>query len=379
MTLLLACATVDPTLSEPLGLDDAWVRTFGGSATDEAWGLAATDDGVVFGAHASSPGHFPDTWVMRLDDAGAVWTTQWGGNGTEKTFPITVDADRVYVGGTRYTTLANETADGFVLALDANSGAEAWEWTFDQDGYEEIDDIVPVGDRLYIDGWSTGDTNDALVGALSTSGELLWATGWDSGAWDEANGRMYVDPATETSYVTGLRGGVSYGVGGTGTLAAFDAEGALVWMDDLPGCDGYCDGLGLAGDGEALYTVGDALEGVESELDLHAFTLDGDEVWSLRLAGESSAFGRAIAVRDGTVWVAANFDDDVKVLALDAATGDLLADATWAGAGTDRAHEIVVTDTAVYVAGDTDSIGAGGTDGMLLRFPLELDEVPPAE
>ena len=144
----------------------------------------------------------------------------------------------------------------------------------------------------------------------------------------------------------------------------------------------YCDGLGLTSDGDRLYTVGMALDGLTTEMDLHAFDLEGNVQWSGRYNGLGVAYGRAIEIQNGTLRVAgttAGDQDDVVVLDLSPTTGEVLDAVTWAGAANDQAHEISIGEDVMWVAGETESLGAGKSDGLLLRLPLDLGRMPPTE
>lgn len=380
LLLLLACNPGDPGISGRYGEGEAWALTFGATATDEAWGLAALDDGgVVVGTFQSAPEMVPDTYSYRLDaDGNEAWSAAWGGDSLDKAFPVSVQGETVYVGGTTYAGAGNDSADAFVIALELESGVQRWSWTSAEldYGYEEVDEIIPDGGRLHLTGWGTVETNDAMWAALSAeTGELENMSFYDSGGWDEANGGAAL--VGDRLYFTGIEDGEGYAVGGTGIVAAVDLDSGLQWTTPLPGCDSYCDGLGLVSDGEVLYTVGVALDGLHSEIDVHAFDLDGAELWASRYEDAEDSFARALDLRDGVLRVAGNADDEIVVLEIDAATGERLTTAIWGCDAPSLAHEIAVTDDAVWVAGQTECMGAGAADGLLLHFPLDLSALPP--
>jgi len=383
-----ACVTGEPGPSGQQGDDVAWAATFGAAASDEAWGLAALDDGgVVLGTHQSAPNPTPEAYIYRLASDGSVsWETPWTGRGWEKVFPVVVDGDLVYVGGTSYATLDNATADAFLLALDLATGAVLYQWMAETDGYEEIDAIVPDGEHLYVSGWQTGEatTNDVLVASFTRELVPEWTAGYRGDGWDEANGGMA--KVGDHLFVTGVRGGTGMYAGGEAMVASYAAtDGAEEWVETWT-TDGFADGLGLACDGERLFTVSMEQHGADGvEAGIRSFTLDGEPDLVTTWGGAGTQAGRAIVVdpSDGLLVLAVNTDaagtPDVAVLRLDPTTGATLAEADWSAAGQEHAHEVAVGPDAVFVAGDTTSIGAGQTDGLLLRLPLDLGSAPPVE
>lgn len=117
-----------------------WTRQFGSTGPDNAWGLAATGNGVyVTGlAGAALPGQasagLGDVFLRKYDaDGGELWTRQFGTSGNDLGEAVAVDATSVYVAGDAGGALPGQThrglADAFLRKYDA-SGEEKWTLQF---------------------------------------------------------------------------------------------------------------------------------------------------------------------------------------------------------------------------------------------------------
>ncbi|MCL5941953.1 MAG: hypothetical protein M1325_00200, partial [Actinobacteria bacterium] len=86
---------------------------------------------------------FADMVVYKFGPDGTeLWQARWGGRFMEKTFVVTATDRFVYVGGLTYRSANLTDADMVVLALDADNGELAWEFTWGQGfGYEEVDGL----------------------------------------------------------------------------------------------------------------------------------------------------------------------------------------------------------------------------------------------
>jgi outer membrane protein assembly factor BamB len=222
------------------------------------------------------------------------------------------------------------TCDGFLLGLDATSGAERWRFQVTTKGGAHAptlaDGIAYVG----------GDAVDFFA-VDAASGTLVW------------NGDVG-DDQTRTAVVAE---GVAY-IGGSpdsgdgGHLYAFDAAtGELLWTRDEPlFTPTVLDGVGYSG-------------GVTGAVD--AFdTVDGTQLWRTQLGGVV----RNVAIAGDVVYALRDGSDsdpvDAAVVALDAATGDELWSAPAPG-GVDGG--VAVAGGVAYVDTWLGGIHAiGGTD-----------------
>jgi hypothetical protein len=160
--------------------DKEWIKAYGGSQSDDAFGLAATADGgaiITGSAFSSQNGDVTgtnhgkeDLWVVKVNASGDLtWSTLLGGTGSD------------------YATSVKVTADGgYLLAGDTNSN----------DG-----DV----------GITQGDY-DIWVLKLNNSGKILWSKTFGGTAYDDEGGGLLLN--TDGSfYVMGYNGNIGAGNG----------------------------------------------------------------------------------------------------------------------------------------------------------------------
>jgi hypothetical protein len=389
---LLACTDSDVHgPAAPVGDATAWYMTIGTTVSDVAWGVDAADDGDVFVATFQGyPDIYPDAWIYRLGPDGTVrWEQTWnsGDSPLIKTFVVKSAGDRVYVGGTAYDGTSNDTAHPYLLALDATTGTLLWSFVWrEDDGYGETDGLVVDEAGIYLSGWTTRSqsSNDILLLKLDLDGQLLWSNYLSSPGWDQGDGQLASDD--EFLYLSGKYNAQDLYSGGDALLAAVHkTDGSTAWMTTWGEPDVMEDALSLVRDGDALYTVGFAgIQFVQPyRLILSRFDLQGQQQWSVDWTPGGNAFSRSIAIdpTDHSLLVAATSDGagqgyDIHLLRFSPA-GELLDDQLWAGEGDELAHDLVVVGSRAYVTAETESVGAGATDGLVLAFQHTPWVLPP--
>lgn len=111
---------------------------------------------------------------------------------------VEADGDRVHVTGYTFQNLSG--FDYLTITLDAATGVEQWNDTYDgparqQDASMTIGDPIAVdGDRVYVTGGSTGAGMDvATVAYDAATGDRDWVSRLDLGPWDRAHS-LHVGP-----------------------------------------------------------------------------------------------------------------------------------------------------------------------------------------
>ena len=290
-----------------------WVRTFGGSGNDTAFGIDLDGAGNVFVTGGSSsgdlpgataPGNAPASFLVKLDnDGNRLWTQHYladVGHPSNFSYNLGVAVDRVtgdaYVAGSqrRYGLSASATESPFVARHQGSDGALLWVQHVGGHGYrntstdlryafafgvgvDDFDGSVYATGAWYagsgVTQWgewhrAAGDTSaDGWVAKLSPGGSPLWSyTIASENQADDIGGSVVVHGLGGTAYFTGRTDGRLPGqthlAGADYYLAAFAHDGTRrflvqhgTWQFD----QGAVGALQVQGpNAGALYVVGNA-------------------------------------------------------------------------------------------------------------------------
>ena len=226
-----------------ISIREGWARTWGGSSSDRAYGVAADSSGSVYvtgwffdtvdfnpggGDPHTSNGHV-DVFLSKFDSSGNFeWARTWGGSQLDFGYAVAVDGS-----GNVYVT-----------------GYFGGEVDFDPEG----------GDPHTSNG-----SNDIFLSKFDSSGNFEWARTWGGFKSDQGYG-VAVDGASNV-YVTGFFGGTvdfdpdggdphtSNGIDDV-FLSKFESSGDFEWARTWGGSELDC-GLGVTVDGSgSVYTTG---------------------------------------------------------------------------------------------------------------------------
>ena len=212
--------------------DIIWDKSYGGSGTDKALGLAKTTDGgyIMAGFTESNDGNVignhggRDVWVVKTNNEGVLqWSKCYGGSRSETAYAIrqTSDGGYIFVGNTNSTNgdVANIHSDGsdypasdvWVVKIDAFGNIQ-WQKCLGGSGSDGGYDIqtMPNG-RFILAGFTSskdGDignnhttsqgsaTTDAWIAVLDVAGNRLWSNCYGGEGNDVA---MSIKPITTTT------------------------------------------------------------------------------------------------------------------------------------------------------------------------------------
>lgn len=159
-----------------------------------------------------------------------------------------------------------------------------------------------------------------------------------------------------------------------------------IWWRTWGGSEGDYAGSITVG-GTSLYVVGrtQSYDANWADALVLKYDLNGNLLWNRTWNGGDHSQNHADSIAlDGTSLYAAggtdSFDsngndyseDDALLLKYDT-NGNLLWYKTWGGSGNEVATSIVVGSTNIYIAGYTESFGAGKNDAFLLKYTLNGD------
>jgi uncharacterized protein YuzE len=329
-------------------LASTWAKSYGGSASDEAYSIQQTSDGgfIVAGISYSFGAGGWDIWVLKLDANGnVVWQKTYGGFDYDYAWSIqeTSDGGFIVAGGT-YSFDAGGIKC-WILKLDAN-GNVTWSKTFYSGIFRSIQEMSDGGFIVAGVNWSTAEPFWVLK--LDAKGNVAWQKGY--------KGPQMFDSAEsiqQTSDGGFIVGGETYtSVFGTyyscNWVLKLDVNGNVVWQKTYGCSDDVTNSIRQTSDG------GFIVAGNNLVLKLDA---NGNVIWQKKYDG--SGAGSIQETSDGGFIAAGNL-----VLKLDA-NGNV----TWSKTCGGSFGSIQETsDGGFIVAGDTKSFGAGESDFWILKL-----------
>ena len=353
-----------------------WVRTIGSVRDDQAYGLDVSNGAIFLATTQENSGVDRDVVVYRMDTTGSsLWQERWGGAFADDAFAVKEANGIVYVAGSTQTNASLGSAKAFLLALEASNGELIWSFTRDAGpGFDRYDGVTIDGNDIYLSGRTENPDMDMLVTRLGLDGSHLWTQSTGTRGWDAANGTPVV--LNGLLYVAGRWNADNVSSGGLAALVAFSTTSGIEAWHQPEGEAGRTTGaFDLASDGFNLYMVGAASNGARTQVQLWSFSPGGFLQWQREWGGSGSEFGYGITVDQFTGSLLAtgqttsfgNGGSDLFLLSCDR-TGAFQDTLFWGGTGFEAGEKVVAATDAIYVAGETESYGQGGTDAVVLRI-----------
>lgn len=172
-----------------------WLRTVGGSESDEAMGLIETSQGhyLLSGLTQDTRGNGKsDFAVSKLDTAGnLIWSYLYGGSGSDR-LNSCVEFDNLYY-FTGWSSSEGEGGDDVVLMETDTAGKVNWTKTYGTDRNERCFNMLydPLDRNFIMAGYtekfsssSSSDNRNAFVLKTDISGNMKWAESYGGGKID---------------------------------------------------------------------------------------------------------------------------------------------------------------------------------------------------
>lgn len=273
-----------------------WSRTYGGSRTDQAFGVQQTSDGGFIVGGFTTDNYVAtgaDFLLLKTDASGNLsWARAYGGEAGEHAFAVcqTSDGGFALVGGT--TSYGAGGDDIWLVKTDA-AGTLLWSRTYGGASYDEATSVYATNDGGVVVAGRTlnfgaGNT-DILVIRTNSAGDVQWARTFGG---NSAEAQVAIQPTPE--------GGCAISAAtssfGDGTLDAYlvvtDATGTPL-LSRTFGASGldFCYGVTPATDG------GYTLVGSSGSFGPTAPSLT---LIKTNAAGSSGCFGASAATISGT-------------------------------------------------------------------------------
>lgn len=337
-----------------------WATYYGGITSETQFGLAYDQSGAIYltgytsspgmatsGGYQTTSGGGQDVFLAKFDTSGIrVWSTYYGGTGSDRGYAVTTDAvGNVFLAGT--TTSATGIATGGALNTTLAGGTDAFLVKFDSAGMRQwatyyggtaLDQVQGIAcddsTNIYMAGYTLSTTNIASPGSyqssfagaqdgflvkFDSSGNLAWGTYYGGTAGDvlssvtcDGSGNVYIAGTTISS--SGISTAGSYqpvytgGVGGDAFVARFSKTGSLQWGTYFGGSGSETANALTKNQSGAIYLTGattstsgiatpgtfqDTLGGVQDAF-VVKFDTSGSRIWATYFGGELGDIGFGI-------------------------------------------------------------------------------------
>ena len=382
-----------------------WITQFGTSGWDIGRALAPDREGGVMIAGSTwgslggpFAGGYHDAFLARFDGAGnQLWIRQFGTSESDVAYGLTPDgAGGVLVAGYTSGSLGGPqlgSGDAFLARYDS-AGNRLWIRQFGTSGYEYALALTRDGaGGVMIAGGTTGDMGgpntggvDVFLARHDSLGNQLWVRQFGTKNGDGA-GAVASDGAGGV-FVGGSEGGVAHAGSTQAFLARYDGAGNQLWIrrfgtvgDDSVNAltpDGAGGVMVAGGTGGGLSGYGDAYvaryDGAGNQLWIHHFGTSGGDI-ALALAPDGAGGMMVAGLTQGDLGGPNSGGSDVFVAHYDSA-GNRLWIGQFGTSERDWVHALA-TDGAkgVMLAGWTEgSLGgpsAGSRDVFLARYEID--------
>ncbi len=207
----------------------AWQKSYGGSASDVASGVAAIPSGYIVAGQTQSFGAGGyEVWALKLNSSGnIIWQKTIGTTEDEifKSLAPTPDGGVVMAGLTGDYT-SSDTFDAWALKMDS-SGTIVWQKTYGGAKYDGANAIVAsIDGGYYLAGESESYGYPAWVLRLDGSGNVLWEKTWSGGKYVSA---VCLAPTADGGVIVGINS-TSFSMKGDVWMLKLNASGGEDWQ-----------------------------------------------------------------------------------------------------------------------------------------------------
>ena len=351
-----------------------WNITVGGSSSEEAYSIFVSGSTIYFSGYTYSYGvgiSNQDVYVVKMDNNALGWNKTWGGGASDSAYGIAVYGNNIYLCGYTYS-YGEGSSDILVIKYDSN-GKKMWNITWGTNETDRGTDVaIDKNGNIYVVGYGlayTSEKYDVVLQKYSSDGTLVWTKYW-GGTDDDISKSIFIDNEGYI-YVTGYTG--SYGAGlYDAFILKYDASGELLWNKTW-GYSGYDHGEDIAVDGD-IYVVGSTINSAgEVSVVVIKYDKDGNQMWNTSWGGMYSDYGYGLCVSGDSLYVTGKTasygagKNDIFLLKC-SKEGNILGYTTWGGSEDDIGYDVVVDSGYICVVGSTNSYGNSAKDIVIIKY-----------
>lgn len=379
LLIMAIIAAVAPLTAFGQPLDTLWTRVYGGTSFDNAGsGQQTTDGGFIMAGRADSYGNGAQFWLVKTNASGdTLWTRTYGPSSTESAYSVQQTTDGGYIMA-GYTN-TNGLNDAWLVKTNANgdtAGGGGWAQIIGDTGDDMAFSVLQTGTGLIVFTGYKSVTDSAfqvwLYGRTAT-GQALFNRTYGGTNYDL--GKCVIQTSDGGFAIVGYA--YSYGAGQSDVyLIKTNLIGVVQWSTTYGGTgldQGNC--IQQTSDG-GFIIVGETNLFGEGGKDVWLIktNADGDTLWTRTYGNRNDDVGNSVRqTADGGYVITGSKTGqgnnvDLWVIKTDA-NGDTLWTQTLGGGGTDVGNSIALcSDGGYFIAGQTQSFGAGIYDAWLIRY-----------
>ncbi len=352
-----------------------WSRTYGGANDDSLFCIIQTGDGgyALAGSIRSSGAGGSDAWLVKSDAFGNLeWNQTYGGTNDDSARSVVQTGDGGYALGGYTKSFGAGDWDFWLVKTDA-SGEMQWNETYGGAEDDYVQSVVQTGDGGYtLAGYIhySGTKRDGWMIKTDSTGNHQWNQTYSETSYD------YVTCMIQTS-----DGG--YALAGSDQsnfwLIKTNSSGDKEWSRKC-GYASYDAAYSMVQTGDGGYALAGRTSFLGGGYDFCLVKTDstGDEEWKQEYGGAEDDYVQSLVqTSDGGYALAGSTESfgagafDFWLVKTDSA-GNMQWNKTYGGANDDGLYCIIQTNDGGYaLSGYTESFGAGGLDGWLIKTEVE--------
>ena len=378
----IPCLVIGAVLFWIIPCEATWIRTYGGTASDDAYFVRQTSDGgyIVAGQTLSFGAGDTDAWLLKLDSEGnMMWQKTYGGTGFDSAYSVQqTSPDGGYiVAGQTYSSGAGDQ-DIWLLKLTAN-GDIVWQKTYGGGAWDFANFVQQTSDGGYIVAGGTSSfgagEKDVWLLKLDENGIVTWQKTYGGVTFESATSVQQTSP--DGGYIV-VGTTVTFGAGEKDVwLLKLDANGDVTWQKTYGGTAGD-EGYSVQQTSDGGYIVAGGTRSFgEGNYDIWLLKLDGggDIVWQKTYGGNAWDYPYSVQqTSDGGYIVAAETGSfsgsrDAWLLKVDS-TGNVTWEKIYGGTpGYDYAYSVQQTSDGGYIVlGGNESFSVGNNDTWVMKM-----------